>query len=70
MLPGLVPEIEEREASIFNGYTWREWIRLDYGERVDGTAHYRLHRLIALHQSDAEAQAIERERMKERARGR
>lgn len=62
LLPNLVPEIEEREAAIFNGYTWTEWNALPYWERIDGVAFARTHRLIELHKGDAEAQAMERAR--------
>jgi len=50
---GLVPEIEEREAALFNGYSWRSWAELSYGEKRDGVAHFRLHRLIEMHKQDA-----------------
>ena len=70
-LPGpipLVPQIEERESAIFNGYTWREWSTLAYDERVYAVAHHRLHRLITLHQADAEIKDAEtRRRMAEAA---
>lgn len=52
---GLVPELEEREAAIFAGYRWREWLELPRYERADGVAHLRLHHLIALHGQDAVA---------------
>ncbi len=51
--PGLVPEIEEREAAIFNGYTWRDWLGLPRHERTSGVAHHRLHQLIDLHRQEA-----------------
>lgn len=52
--PGLlVPEIEEREAAVFAGYAWREWVEIDRKDRVDAVAHYRLHHLIERHSSDA-----------------
>jgi len=63
-----VPEIEEREAAIFAGYTWRTWHELPREERTDGVAHYRLHRLISLHQDDAVAKDAER-RMKRGTKG-
>lgn len=65
MLPGLVPEIEEREAAIFNGYTWREWIAFDLTneleryQRVAGIAHYRIHQIIEMHRNDAESRELE-----------
>lgn len=54
-IPGLVPEMEEREAAIFNGYQWRKWRKLPHDERVTGVAHFRLHGLIEHHQQDAVA---------------
>ena len=53
LVPGLVPEIEEREAARFNGYTWRDWLELERHERAAGIGHSRLTHLIALHQHDA-----------------
>ena len=53
LVPGLVAEIEEREAARFNGYTWRDWLELERHERAAGIAHSRLTHLIALHQQDA-----------------
>ena len=65
-LPGLVSEVEEREAAIFNGYTWREWRDLDYFDRVRGAAHFRVHHLIQLHNAETEIKAAEtRRRMQE-----
>ena len=29
---GLVPEVEEREAARFNGYSWKEWRDLPHEE--------------------------------------
>lgn len=52
-LPGLVPEIEEREAALFNGYRWNSWLRLPHDERVNGVAHLRLRHLIETHAQDA-----------------
>lgn len=57
---GLVPELEEREAAIFAGYRWREWLDLPRYERVDGVAHFRLHHLIELHGQDAVAEESRR----------
>jgi hypothetical protein len=59
---GLVPEIEERDGAIFNGYTWREWTDLPYADRVYGLAHFRVHRLIQLHNNEAEIKHAERTR--------
>lgn len=51
-LPGMVPAFEEREAARFGWYNWRQWRRLEAEERADVVAHYRLHRLIELHNHD------------------
>lgn len=67
LLEGLVPEIEEREAAIFSGYTWKEWLEFDLLDpegrwnRAAGVAHYRLHHLIAQHVDDAISQDVKRQ---------
>jgi len=48
-----VPEIEEREAARFAGYTWREWVELSHEGRVNGVAHYRVKSLLEAHTQDA-----------------
>ncbi len=55
VLEGLVPEIEEREASVFAGYRWNLWRLLSWRDKAASVAHYRLHNLIALHRNDAAA---------------
>lgn len=60
MLPGMVPEIEEREAARFGGVPWADWERLPRVDRIDGVAHFRLSRLIDLHQSDAHNAELKR----------
>lgn len=67
-IPILVPEIEEREAAVFNGYTWREWCDLERDERIDGIAHHRLRRLIEQHVHDASVEHAERQRQRNNAR--
>ena len=62
VLPGLVPEIEEREACLFSGYTWHDWQELSKAERTDGVAHFRLHHLMELHKAEAVEDAAERRR--------
>lgn len=52
-LPELVPEIEEREAAVFAGWTWDEWRALPRIDRIDTVAHHRLHSLIETHRGDA-----------------
>ena len=65
-VPGIVPEIEEREAARFNGYTWKEWLDLPRQERVDGLAYFRIQKQIDMHRGDA--QSKEQERQTRRAR--
>lgn len=66
LLVGLVPELEEREAAIFCGYTWKEWQEFSLldpigrWERASCIAHYRLHNLIQQHTEDAMSTEIER----------
>lgn len=53
LIPGLVPEIEERDAAHFNGYTWLQWQQLGYWDKVDAVAYVRLRKLIDMHKEDA-----------------
>lgn len=53
IFPGTIPEYEEREAARFGLYTWRQWGRLPKRDRIRGIAHYRVHRLIEMHEADA-----------------
>ena len=69
MIPGLVSEVEERDAAIANGYTWREWGDLSRNERIHNVAHYRLRRLIDAHVEDAVSAAGEARMRRARARG-
>lgn len=62
LLPGLVPLYEEREAAVYGHYRWRDWQNLPAEERAAAVAHFRLHRLIDLHQHDALNTAMERRR--------
>ena len=55
-----MPEVEEREAARFNGYTWKEWQELAKPERVDGLAYFRVRRHIDMNQEDARAKDLER----------
>jgi hypothetical protein len=59
-LPGAVPEYMEREAARFGLYRWQDWEALPLVERVRGIAHYRLNRLIEMHESEALADDIDR----------
>lgn len=55
--PGLVPELEEREAAKFNGFNWRQWLSLPLHDRADGVACFRISKMIEYHHQ----KAIERE---------
>ena len=60
IVPNVVPEVEEREAARFNGYTWKEWLKLPRQERVDGVAYSRIRRYIDMHQEDAKGKEARR----------
>jgi hypothetical protein len=67
LLAGLVPEIEEREAALFNGYKWREWQETfplmepeGRWERAKGVAWFRLQNLKKSHIEDALNDSIKR----------
>lgn len=60
LIPGLVPNVEERDSAKHNGYTWKEWQELHYRERIDGVAYYRLTRQMEMHKEEAVSKAIER----------
>lgn len=63
-----MPELEEREAAKFVGYTWKQWAKLPRSERVAAVAHYRMDGLLRLHAADAAE--IERKLKGKRARKR
>lgn len=71
LFPGLfVPQLDEREAALFCGYTWREWCELDIEERIFGVAHHRLHSLIESHSHEAVQDEMERRQRAAMARAR
>lgn len=75
LIEGLVPEIEEREAAIFCGYTWKEWLEFDLSDpidrwnRVSGIAHYRIHKIIQSNMDDAVNEHVDRQSRARRANG-
>ena len=70
-MPGLVPQIEEREACRFSGYNWKEWQGLPYDERVESVAYFRVKRRIEMNQDDAREQKVKRDmRKKPKSKGR
>ena len=60
LIPGLVPEVEERDAARFNGDTWSDWRELPYDGRVTGVAYYRLSRLVDMHREEAVSSEMKR----------
>lgn len=60
-MPGVVPEYEEREAAVFAHYNWSDWCSLDWTERANAVAHYRLHSLIESHVNEAVERAQKRQ---------
>jgi hypothetical protein len=63
-----VPQIEEREAARFSGYTWKEWQGLAYDEGVDCVAYFRIRRRIEMHQQDAQEKEIRRKTRRKRGK--
>lgn len=61
-VPGFVPEYEEREAARFGLYSWTQWQALNVTERANSVAHFRMNKLITLHQEDAVGTEMERRR--------
>ena len=59
--PGLVPQLEEREAARFAAIPWTEWERMERSERARVVAHHRLHNMIEMHVSDAAREVVERQ---------
>ena len=57
---GLISELEERDSALFNGFTWNEWQKLPYQERVDGVAYTRLTRMIKMASEDAVSREMDR----------
>ena len=66
---GLVPPLEEREAARFCGYRWADWMTMTRDDRIEAIAHYRVTRLIELHQQDAVQLDHERRSKKGAGRG-
>ncbi len=60
LIPGLVPEIEERDAARFNGSPWFDWRKQPYDERVTGVAYYRLSRIVEMHREEAVSTEMKR----------
>ena len=65
-IPGVVTEYEAREASIYLGYTWQEWLGLHWFERASAVSHYRTHLAIQAHINDEIRIADERRARRKR----
>ena len=59
-MAGLISEVEERDSARFNGYNWKQWRELQYEDRVDGVAYFRLTRIIEMCQEDAVSSEVDR----------
>ncbi len=51
---GMVAEYEEREAAVFAGIPWLDWLAMPMSERAACVAHARLHHMVSMHAQDAE----------------
>ena len=67
-IPGMVPLFEELDAQAARGLTSAQWQALSWRERALIIAHARAKRDIALHQSDAVSESLEKSQGKSRAR--
>lgn len=59
---GMVHEYEQREAAAFAHTSWSAWLALPREDKAAGVAHFRVHRLIDAHTSDAVERAVKRQR--------
>ena len=60
LVPGVASQYEEREAAVFSHYNWTHWRELDWRDRAEAMAHFRLHRMVELHQNDVVAREVKR----------
>jgi len=58
---GVVSVIDEFESAKTCGYTWSEWNKLEYDEKVERIALCRASHLIEMHSNDASQAYSERE---------
>lgn len=49
----MVHDYECREAAVYLGYRWPEFVQLGWFDKACAVAHYRLHNLIEAHVNDA-----------------
>lgn len=71
-LPGMVPEIDCREAAVYVGVTWQSWMSdMSSHDRAYAVAHYRVNLLLRAHVEDAAQRKRDAdERRRARATGR
>lgn len=60
LLPGLVAEIEERDAAKNCGVSWVDYRDMEYVEQVKLIAYYRVSRIVDMHKDEAVNDASER----------
>ncbi len=60
LLPGLVAEIEERDAAKDCGVSWIQYRDMEYAEQVKLVAYYRVSRIVDMHKDEAVNDASER----------
>lgn len=58
--PGLVPTYDEYAAMVYANYSEVEWREIAPEARAKAVAHYRLSRIVSIHESDAVAKAAKR----------
>lgn len=58
---GFVPEYDCREAAVYVGIPWPQWVELDMRERASVVAHHRVHMLLEAHVNDAASRKSERD---------
>lgn len=63
---GMISEFEERQAAVFTGTPWTEWMAVDPRERAASVAHMRYHHLIGVHTNDAVNRDSERRRKRKK----
>lgn len=60
--------MEERDAAVFSQYNWGGWLALNWQERANAIAHFRLHHVVNLHRNDALAAEMKRRADVQKAR--
>lgn len=52
-IQGVVPWFEEHDAMVAANHTQQSWDDLGYRQQAEAVAHYRLKRMISLHENEA-----------------